>query len=155
MFCNISNLFIILFISVPKVRIFGDRDIFVKSSSTVQLKCVVSQSLVAPTYMEWRHNTQRIPIATTVGSQSSGLVVLLISKTEINCKCFIISRHFVLLSNIGLIVDWRLLVEGDFKRPHQNILPKGLLWARLPSRMLKIQTLARTHVSHRNWRQLT
>ena len=59
-------------ISVPKVRIFGDRDIFVKSSSTVQLKCVVSQSLVAPTYMEWRHNKERIPITATVGAQSSG-----------------------------------------------------------------------------------
>ena len=68
--------YILSFIIVPKVRIFGDRDIFVKSSSTVQLKCVVSQSLVAPTYMEWRHNTQRIPIAATVGSQSSGLVML-------------------------------------------------------------------------------
>ena len=59
-------------ISVPKVRIFGDRDIFVKSSSTVQLKCVVSQSLVAPTYMEWRHNKERIPITATVGAQNSG-----------------------------------------------------------------------------------
>ena len=57
---------------VPKVRIFGDRDIFVKSSSTVQLKCVVSQSLVAPTYMEWRHNKERIPITATVGAQNSG-----------------------------------------------------------------------------------
>lgn len=65
--------FVHLTVIVPKVRIFGDRDIFVKSSSTVQLKCVVSQSLVAPTYMEWRHNKQRIPIAATVGSQGSGL----------------------------------------------------------------------------------
>jgi len=52
--------FVYLTVIVPKVRIFGDRDIFVKSLSTVQLKCVVSQSLMAPTYMEWRHNGHRI-----------------------------------------------------------------------------------------------
>ena len=50
----------LLLFSVPKVRIFGDKDIYVKDLSTVQLKCVVSQSLVAPTYIEWRHNNNRI-----------------------------------------------------------------------------------------------
>ena len=39
-------------ISVPNVKIYGDRDLFVKSSSTVQLRCVISQSLVPPTYIE-------------------------------------------------------------------------------------------------------
>jgi neurotrimin len=68
--CQISTLpkmshFLHLSVIVPKVRIFGDRDIFVKSSSTVQLKCVVSQSLVAPTYIEWRHNDHHLPLATS------------------------------------------------------------------------------------------
>ncbi len=49
-------------LSVPRVRIFGDRDIFVKSSSTVQLKCVISQSLSPPTYIEWlRNDEERLP----------------------------------------------------------------------------------------------
>jgi len=52
--------FVYLTVIVPKVRIFGDKDIYVKDLSTVQLKCVVSQSLVAPTYIEWRHNNDRI-----------------------------------------------------------------------------------------------
>ena len=53
------------FLTVPNVKIFGDRDIFVKSSSTVQLRCVVSQSLVPPTYIEWRHNNHHLPLATS------------------------------------------------------------------------------------------
>ena len=47
------------------MKIYGDRDIFVKSSSTVQLRCVVSQSLVPPTYIEWRHNDEHLPLATS------------------------------------------------------------------------------------------
>lgn len=51
----------ILFVfPVPKVHIFGDQDIFVKSSSTVHMKCVISQSLEPPNYIEWRHNEQRL-----------------------------------------------------------------------------------------------
>ena len=57
--------------AVPNVKIFGDRDIFVKSSSTVQLRCVVSQSLVPPTYIEWRHNDQHLPLATSALSIGS------------------------------------------------------------------------------------
>ena len=53
------------------MKIFGDRDIFVKSSSTVQLRCVVSQSLVPPTYIEWRHNDQHLPLATSALSIGS------------------------------------------------------------------------------------
>ena len=71
---TVTNYCLYVYPVVPKVRIFGDRDIFVKSSSTVQLKCVVSQSLVPPTYMEWRHNKKRIPIAAIVGTQNSGYV---------------------------------------------------------------------------------
>lgn len=68
--CQISTLpkmshFLHLSVIVPNVKIFGDRDIFVKSSSTVQLRCVVSQSLVPPTYIEWRHNNHHLPLATS------------------------------------------------------------------------------------------
>ena len=57
---------------VPNVKIFGDRDIFVKSSSTVQLRCVVSQSLVPPTYIEWRHNEEHLPLTTSSLSYYKG-----------------------------------------------------------------------------------
>eukprot|EP00095_Tigriopus_kingsejongensis_P012227 maker-scaffold528_size145933-snap-gene-0.30 protein:Tk12227 transcript:maker-scaffold528_size145933-snap-gene-0.30-mRNA-1 annotation:"limbic system-associated membrane protein precursor" len=52
--------FVGLNVRVPKVRIFGDQDIFVKSLSTVHMKCVISQSLDPPNYIEWRHNEQRL-----------------------------------------------------------------------------------------------
>lgn len=68
--------FVHLSVIVPKVRIFGPGDIFVKSSSSVQLKCIVSQSMVAPTYIEWRHNDNHLPVsavssgmATSAGSR--------------------------------------------------------------------------------------
>jgi len=74
--CQISTLpkmshFLHLSVIVPNVKIFGDRDIFVKSSSTVQLRCVVSQSLVPPTYIEWRHNDEHLPLATSALSIGS------------------------------------------------------------------------------------
>ena len=68
-----SFLFFPFLFAVPKVRIFGDKDIYVKDLSTVQLKCVVSQSLVAPTYIEWRHNNKRIQVLALIDSTSSGL----------------------------------------------------------------------------------
>nr|ACO10199.1 Limbic system-associated membrane protein precursor [Caligus rogercresseyi] len=46
--------FVYLTVIVPKVSIFGDQDVYVKSGSSVFLKCVISQSLIAPTYIEWR-----------------------------------------------------------------------------------------------------
>lgn len=48
--------FLELVVVVPKVRIFGDPDIYVKSGSSVQLKCVVSQAVDAPSYVTWYHN---------------------------------------------------------------------------------------------------
>ena len=62
----------LILIPVPNVKIFGDRDIFVKSSSTVQLRCVVSQSLVPPTYIEWRHNEEHLPLTTSSLSYYKG-----------------------------------------------------------------------------------
>ena len=53
------------------MKIYGDRDIFVKSSSTVQLRCVISQSLVPPTYIEWRFNNEHLPLATCALSIAS------------------------------------------------------------------------------------
>ena len=69
-YCVLSSLHTLIGLSyyqftVPNVKIYGDRDIFVKSSSTVQLRCVVSQSLVPPTYIEWRHNDEHLPLATS------------------------------------------------------------------------------------------
>ena len=67
------------------MRIFGDKDIYVKDLSTVQLKCVVSQSLVAPTYIEWRHDGRRIQsLPDSVhgsggGHSSSGSILSMIS----------------------------------------------------------------------------
>jgi len=75
--CQVSTLpkkshFLHLSVIVPNVKIFGDRDIFVKSSSTVQLRCVVSQSLVPPTYIEWRHNEEHLPLTTSSLSYYKG-----------------------------------------------------------------------------------
>ncbi|XP_040581449.1 limbic system-associated membrane protein [Lepeophtheirus salmonis] len=46
--------FVYLTVIVPKVSIYGDRDVYVKSGSSVFLKCVIAQSLIEPTYIEWR-----------------------------------------------------------------------------------------------------
>ena len=70
--CYLVLSLISFLISVPNVKIFGDRDIFVKSSSTVQLRCVVSQSLVPPTYIEWRHNEEHLPLTTSSLSYYKG-----------------------------------------------------------------------------------
>ncbi len=45
--------------AAPRVRIFGDRDIFVEPPSSVHLKCVISQSLNPPNYIEWRKDGVR------------------------------------------------------------------------------------------------
>lgn len=46
-------------VSAPKVSIFGDRDVFVEAPSSVHIKCVISQSLNPPNYIEWRHDGVR------------------------------------------------------------------------------------------------
>ena len=40
-------------VSVPKVRIFGNRDIHVRSGSKVDIKCVISQAVEHPPYVVW------------------------------------------------------------------------------------------------------
>ena len=82
-------LYMINFIPVPRVRIFGDRDIFVKSSSTVQLKCVISQSLSPPTYIEWlRNDEERLPSSFLGVSSSASFDQV---KHEVNNTTFLFS----------------------------------------------------------------
>lgn len=38
----------------------GDSDIYVKAGSTVNLKCVITQSLEEPAYIFWYHDGQRV-----------------------------------------------------------------------------------------------
>ena len=47
------KLFFPLFVSVPKVRIFGNQEIHVQAGSEVQLKCVVSQAVEHPSFVVW------------------------------------------------------------------------------------------------------
>ncbi len=42
--------------SVPKVRLFGNQDIYVKTGSQVQLKCVVSQAVEHPSFVVWYYS---------------------------------------------------------------------------------------------------
>lgn len=47
-------------IAVPKIEIEGESDIYVKRGSTVQLKCVITQSLEEPAYIFWYHDGERV-----------------------------------------------------------------------------------------------
>jgi len=47
-------------VSVPKIEIMGASDIYVKTGSTVNLKCVITQSLEEPAYIFWYHGQNRI-----------------------------------------------------------------------------------------------
>ncbi|XP_012282057.1 cell adhesion molecule 4 [Orussus abietinus] len=49
-----------LIVVVPKIEIVGDRDMFVKTGSTVTLKCVIKQSLEGPFYVFWYHFDERV-----------------------------------------------------------------------------------------------
>ena len=56
---NSVSTFLVL---VPRVRIYGDQDVFVRSASSVHMKCVISQSLEPPNYIEWKHNGERMTL---------------------------------------------------------------------------------------------
>ncbi|XP_015604174.1 cell adhesion molecule 4 [Cephus cinctus] len=45
---------------VPKIEIMGDRDMYVKTGSTVALRCVIKQSLEGPFFVFWYHNGVRV-----------------------------------------------------------------------------------------------
>ncbi|XP_046430316.1 hemicentin-2-like isoform X1 [Neodiprion fabricii] len=65
--CQVStepkmSYFIKLNVVVPKIEIMGDRDIYVKTGSTVTLRCVIKQSLEEPSYVFWYHESGRVLI---------------------------------------------------------------------------------------------
>lgn len=45
---------------MPKIEISGESDIYVKTGSTVSLKCVITQSLEEPAYIFWHHDGERV-----------------------------------------------------------------------------------------------
>ncbi|XP_043257906.1 zwei Ig domain protein zig-8-like [Colletes gigas] len=47
-------------IVVPKIEIIGDRDMYVKTGSTVAIRCMIKQSLEGPFYVFWYHEGNRI-----------------------------------------------------------------------------------------------
>ncbi|KAL6441448.1 hypothetical protein ACFW04_003568 [Cataglyphis niger] len=47
-------------IVVPKIEILGDRDMYVKTGSTVAIRCVIKQSLEGPFYVFWYHEGDRV-----------------------------------------------------------------------------------------------
>lgn len=52
--------FITLNVVVPKIEIVGESDMYVKTGSTVNLKCVITQSLEEPAYIFWYHDNERV-----------------------------------------------------------------------------------------------
>ncbi|XP_066247056.1 lachesin-like [Euwallacea similis] len=52
--------FITLNVVIPKIEITGKPDMFVKMGSSVQLKCVITQSLEEPSYIFWYHDGERV-----------------------------------------------------------------------------------------------
>lgn len=52
--------FVTLNVVVPKIEIMGASDIYVKTGSTVNLKCVITQSLEEPAYIFWYHDGVRV-----------------------------------------------------------------------------------------------
>ncbi|PNF21839.1 hypothetical protein B7P43_G05967, partial [Cryptotermes secundus] len=51
---------IVLLFAVPKIEIMGESDLYVKTGSTVNLKCVITQSLEEPAYIFWYHDNERV-----------------------------------------------------------------------------------------------
>ncbi|XP_043673404.1 neurotrimin-like [Vespula pensylvanica] len=47
-------------IVVPKIEILGDRDMYVKTGSTVAIRCMIKQSLEGPFYVFWYHEGDRV-----------------------------------------------------------------------------------------------
>lgn len=50
----------LLDILVPKIEILGDRDMYVKTGSTVAIRCMIKQSLEGPFYVFWYHEGDRV-----------------------------------------------------------------------------------------------
>ncbi|XP_034943733.1 hemicentin-1-like [Chelonus insularis] len=49
-----------LSVIVPKIEIMGDQERHVKTGSTVTLRCVINQSVEAPSYVFWYHDDSRV-----------------------------------------------------------------------------------------------
>merc|ERR1712012_1465971 len=60
-----------LVVVVPKVRIFGGPDIYVKEHSSLQLECVISATIVSPKYVVWEHNGHLVPGTSVIKVQDS------------------------------------------------------------------------------------
>ncbi|XP_071545632.1 lachesin-like [Panulirus ornatus] len=52
--------FVQLSVITPSVTIAGESDLYVKSGSTVNIKCVISNALEEPTYIFWYHGDRRV-----------------------------------------------------------------------------------------------
>lgn len=52
--------FITLNVVVPSIQIIGESDIHVKAGSSVNIKCVITQSLEEPAYIFWYHDERRV-----------------------------------------------------------------------------------------------
>ncbi|KAG0726544.1 Zwei Ig domain protein zig-8 [Chionoecetes opilio] len=52
--------FVDLSVITPTVSIAGKSDIYVKSGSTVNIKCVINDALEEPTYIFWYHEERRV-----------------------------------------------------------------------------------------------
>lgn len=64
--CQVSTVpkisrWIDLVVVVPKVRIFGGPDIYVREGSSLELECVISQTIVSPKYVVWEYNGELVP----------------------------------------------------------------------------------------------
>ncbi|CAG7692176.1 unnamed protein product [Allacma fusca] len=52
--------FVQMEVVVPQTKILGESDLFVKSGSTVQIRCIITQSLEQPAYIFWYHDGGRV-----------------------------------------------------------------------------------------------
>lgn len=59
-YCSQTQYTCYVYLTVPKIEIVGESDLFVKAGSTVSLKCIITQSLEEPAYIFWYHNDERV-----------------------------------------------------------------------------------------------
>jgi len=52
--------FLYMEVVIPQTKILGESDLFVKSGSSVQIKCIITQSLEQPAYIFWFHDGNRV-----------------------------------------------------------------------------------------------
>lgn len=74
--CQVSTVpkvsrWIDLVVVVPKVRIFGGPDIYVREGSSLQMECVISQTIVSPKFVVWEYNGELVPGSSFIKVQDS------------------------------------------------------------------------------------